>query len=82
MESVLELERALERARTELRRMRRRADQLERRMLDEIDRVKRSFRAEIVPYGAYEPQARPQPRSTRIRVRRGAAGPADQSKSA
>jgi len=82
VESVLELERALERARTELRRMRRRADQLERRMLDEIERVKRSFRAEIVPYGAYEPQARPQPRSTRIRVRRGAVGPADQSKSA
>src|ERR671935_1826305 len=46
VESVLGLERELERARTELRRMRRRADQLERRMLDEIERVKRSFRAE------------------------------------
>jgi MerR family transcriptional regulator/heat shock protein HspR len=67
VESVLELERELERARRELRRMRRRADQLERRMLDEIERVKRSFRAEIVPYGAYEPEPRP----TRIRVERG-----------
>jgi MerR family transcriptional regulator/heat shock protein HspR len=53
VETVLELEEELERARKELRRMRRRADQLERRMLDEIERVKRSFRAEIVPYGAY-----------------------------
>jgi MerR family transcriptional regulator, heat shock protein HspR len=54
VESVLGLEAELERARKELRRMRRRADQLERRMLDEIERVKRSFGAQIVPYGAYE----------------------------
>jgi MerR family transcriptional regulator/heat shock protein HspR len=67
VESVLELEQELKQARNELRRMRRRADQLERRMLDEIERVKRSFRAEIVPYGAYEPQ--PAPR--RIRIQRG-----------
>jgi MerR family transcriptional regulator, heat shock protein HspR len=57
VESVLELEDELHQARAELRRMRRRADQLEQRMLDEIERVKRSFRAEIVPYGAYEPEA-------------------------
>ena len=31
-----------------------RATQLERQMRAEIDRVKRSFRAEIVPYGAYD----------------------------
>jgi MerR family transcriptional regulator, heat shock protein HspR len=70
VESVLELERELERARKELRRMRRRADQLERRMLDEIERVKRSFRAEIVPYGAYEPEP-PARAPKRIRVQRG-----------
>ena len=34
--------------------MRERAATLERQMLAEIDRVKRSFRAEIVPYGAYD----------------------------
>ena len=34
--------------------MRDRADTLEREMLAEIERVKRSFRAEIVPYGAYD----------------------------
>jgi hypothetical protein len=51
---VLDLERQLERARLELSRMRERAAGLERQMLDEVERVKRSFRAEIVPYGAYD----------------------------
>jgi MerR family transcriptional regulator/heat shock protein HspR len=55
VESVLELEAQLERARRDLRRMRKRADELERRMLEEIERVRKSFRAELVPYGAYEP---------------------------
>jgi MerR family transcriptional regulator, heat shock protein HspR len=54
VETVLELERQLARARVELGRMRDRATQLERQMLAEIERVKRSFRAEIVPYGAYD----------------------------
>jgi MerR family transcriptional regulator/heat shock protein HspR len=54
VETVLALERELERGRVELRRMRERAAELERRMLDEVERVKRSFRAEIVPYGAYD----------------------------
>ena len=55
VESVLALEAQLERARNDLRKMRERADELERRMLDEVERVRRSFRAELVPYGAYEP---------------------------
>jgi MerR family transcriptional regulator/heat shock protein HspR len=54
VETVLDLEGQLERARQELGRMRERAAALERQMLDEIDRVKRSFRAELVPYGAYD----------------------------
>jgi len=54
VETVLELELDLERARRQLSRMRRRAAELEAEMLDEIERVKRSFRAEIVPYGAYD----------------------------
>ncbi len=54
VETVLDLERQLERTRVELGRMRERAAELERRMLDEVERVKRSFRAEIVPYGAYD----------------------------
>jgi MerR family transcriptional regulator, heat shock protein HspR len=56
VESVLALEAQLERARHDLRRMRERADELERRMLQEVERVRRSFRAELVPYGAYEPE--------------------------
>ena len=56
VESVLELEAQLERARRDLRKMRERADELERRMLEEVERVRKSFRAELVPYGAYEPE--------------------------
>jgi MerR family transcriptional regulator, heat shock protein HspR len=54
VETVLELERKLEQARQDLGRMRRRAAELERRMLEEVERVRRAGRAEIVPYGAYE----------------------------
>jgi MerR family transcriptional regulator, heat shock protein HspR len=54
VETVLELEAQLERARAEMSRIRKRAAELERRMDEEIDRVRRSLRAEIVPYGAYE----------------------------
>ena len=54
VETVLELERELERARAEIARMRERAAELERQMSEELERVRRSLRAEIVPYGAYE----------------------------
>src|SRR5215211_3747906 len=54
VETVLDLERQLTRALAELGKMRERAAKLERQMLEEIERVKRSFRAELVPYGAYE----------------------------
>ena len=54
VETVLELERQLERARADIARMRRRASELERRMAEEIERVRRSFKAEVVPYGAYD----------------------------
>ncbi len=74
VETVLDLERQLERARGELGRMRERALKLERQMLDEIERVRRSFRAEIVPYGAYDapgiPPAKGQAQPIKIRVER------------
>ena len=54
VETVLALEAQLEKARRELGRMRERAAELERRMLEEVERVRRAGRAEIVPYGAYE----------------------------
>ena len=54
VETVLELEAQLERARHELGRMRDRAAELEARMEEELERVRRAGRAEIVPYRAYE----------------------------
>ena len=65
VETVLELERELERARAEVARMRERAAELERRMADEVERVRRSLRAEIVPYGAYESGLSAPPRGGR-----------------
>jgi MerR family transcriptional regulator/heat shock protein HspR len=67
VETVLELQDELEQARAELRRLRTRAAEIESRMLQEVERVRRSLRAEIVPYGAYEakgvriPVERPMP---------------------
>jgi MerR family transcriptional regulator/heat shock protein HspR len=54
VETVLQLEADLTRARAELGRMRKRADELQAQMLQEVERVRRSLRAEIVPYGAYD----------------------------
>ncbi len=54
VETVLELEDRLERMRSELAAMRARTEQIERRMATELERARRSFGAEIVPYGAYE----------------------------
>jgi MerR family transcriptional regulator/heat shock protein HspR len=54
VETVMSLERELERARAELGRMRERAAELERKMAQELDRVRAALRTEIVPYGAYD----------------------------
>jgi MerR family transcriptional regulator/heat shock protein HspR len=59
VETVLSLERELEQARAEVQRMRERAAELERQMTNELDRVRRSLRAEIVPYGVYDRPPRP-----------------------
>ena len=74
VETVLEMERQLERLRAELRRMRRRAAEAETRMVEEIQRVRGSLRTELVPYGAYEPGElvpRRGRKPVRIRVERG-----------
>jgi MerR family transcriptional regulator, heat shock protein HspR len=55
VETVLEMERQLNRLERELSRTRERAAEAERRMIEEIERARRSLRAELVPYGAYEP---------------------------
>ena len=54
VEAVLEMEDQVTRMRAELGRMRERTEELEREMNAEVERVRRSLKAELVPYGAYE----------------------------
>lgn len=54
VETVLELESRLEAMQKELRRMRRRAAEMEKQVGEEVERMRRSLRGELVPYGAYE----------------------------
>ena len=70
VETVLELERTVERMRAELARMRERAAEMERRFEQEVEQVRRSLKAEIVPYGAYDVLPADESRSVKIPVRR------------
>lgn len=71
VESVLELERRLERMRSDLARMRKRAAEMEKRMSQELERLRKSLGGELVPYGAYEPKRMGRGQgSTRIPIRR------------
>jgi MerR family transcriptional regulator/heat shock protein HspR len=54
VEAVLDMEDQVARMRAELERMRQRTKELEREMNAEVERVRRSLKAELVPYGAYE----------------------------
>jgi MerR family transcriptional regulator/heat shock protein HspR len=54
VEAVLEMEATAERMRVEMARVRKRADEMERRMREELQRLRRSVGGELVPYGAYE----------------------------
>src|SRR5919199_1814073 len=56
VETVLDLERRLERMRSEMARMRKRATEMESRMTEELERLRKSLGGELVPYGAYEPE--------------------------
>ncbi|MGH2957868.1 MAG: heat shock protein transcriptional repressor HspR [Solirubrobacterales bacterium] len=73
VETVLELEARVQKMRSELTRMRKRATQMEQRMGEELKRLRKSLGGELVPYGAYDPpgsgraKAR---RPTRIRIER------------
>jgi MerR family transcriptional regulator, heat shock protein HspR len=71
VETVLQLEQRLERMRSEMARMRKRAAEMESRMTTELERLRKSLGGELVPYGAYEPdQMKPGAGSTRIPIRR------------
>jgi MerR family transcriptional regulator/heat shock protein HspR len=70
VETVLEMERRLERMRGEIQRMRKRAAEMESRMTEELDRLRKSLGGELVPYGAYEPESLVRRRGTKIPIRR------------
>src|SRR5882757_10845063 len=70
VETVLELERRLERMRNDMARMRKRAAEMESRMTQELERLRKSIGGELVPYGAYEPENMRPLGSTRIPIRR------------
>ena len=77
VEAVLEMEARFAEMRDELERMRSRARELEKRLTDEVDRVRRELGAEIVPYGRYEPDLPKPPveaRPVRFVVRRQGKG--------
>ena len=69
VETVLEMEEQVKRMRSELERMRKRTRELEREIHEEVERVRRSLRAEIVPYGAYD-VIPPEPQPVQIPVER------------
>src|SRR2546421_9241972 len=50
VEKVFELEQEIERMRRRMRTLERQAEQLEQEMAAELDRVRRSFKYELVPY--------------------------------
>jgi MerR family transcriptional regulator, heat shock protein HspR len=76
VETVLELEQRVERMRTEMARMRKRAAEIESRMAEELEQLRSSLGGELVPYGAYEPKSieRKGRRSTKIRIKRSRGG--------
>jgi MerR family transcriptional regulator/heat shock protein HspR len=71
VETVLGLEQRLERMRSEIAKMRKRAAEMESRMTKELERLRKSIGGELVPYGAYEPERMgPGGQSTKIPIRR------------
>ena len=70
VETVLELEKTVERMRSELARMRERAAEMEQRIEQEVEKVRRSLKAEIVPYGAYDVIPAEDARTVQIPIRR------------
>jgi MerR family transcriptional regulator/heat shock protein HspR len=71
---VFELEEQMERMQQRMARMEREADQMRKDLEDEIERVRKSFRAELVPYeapgSALVPARRKRGAGVRIPIRR------------
>jgi MerR family transcriptional regulator/heat shock protein HspR len=67
--TVLEMEQRFDEMKVELERMRQRASQLERRLVTEMERVRKELKTEIVPYGRYETPSGRTARAAPVRVR-------------
>jgi MerR family transcriptional regulator/heat shock protein HspR len=52
VEKVFELEEEIDRMRRRMRSLEKQAEKLEQEMADELDKVRRSFKYELVPYEA------------------------------
>jgi MerR family transcriptional regulator, heat shock protein HspR len=77
VETVLDLEQRLERMRGEMGRMRKRAAEMERRLTQELERLRKAVGGELVPYGAYEPpKMAPGGGATKIPIKRRPGRPA------
>jgi MerR family transcriptional regulator/heat shock protein HspR len=70
VERVFELEGELHQMRRRMDRLERRAEQMRQEFEAEVDRVRRSFRYDIVPYEPPEQALIPRPDAVRIKVRR------------
>jgi MerR family transcriptional regulator, heat shock protein HspR len=70
VERVFELEEELGQMRRRMDRLERRAEQVRKEFEDEIDRVRRSFRYDLVPYEPPEQALMPRQDAVRITVRR------------
>ena len=70
VERVFELEGELEQMRRRMDRLERRAEQMRQEFEDEVDRVRRSFRRDLVPYEPPERALVPRQDAVRITVRR------------
>ena len=75
VERVFELEEQLEKMRDRMRRLERQAERMEQEMAEEIERVRKSFRAELVPYeppgSALVPAREAKAQRVRIPIQRG-----------
>jgi len=70
VERVFELEQEMARMTERMQRLQLEAERMERQMLEEIERVRRSFRFELVPYQPPEKALVPRGKSVRIPIRR------------
>jgi MerR family transcriptional regulator, heat shock protein HspR len=70
VETVLEMEDKVRKMQRELERMRKRTAELQQEMAEEVERVRRSLKAEIVPYKAYDVLPARDAEPVKIRIER------------